>query len=67
MTIQPPLPGLPVAKRRPRRKLMDRLMDAGVDPAGYEVQEWECSRCGHNSGWIRRSRKRPPACPGCNS
>lgn len=61
------LPGLPPKRRRPRRKLMDRLMDAGVAPNGHEVQEWECSRCGHNTGWIVRSVKRPPACPECNA
>ena len=59
--------------RRPRRVMMT-MRDAGHLPGGAPGAEYECRRCGFETGWIhtpfgprgghRHLYKRP--CPRCN-
>lgn len=57
----------------PRSPAIKRMtvMDAGNFPDGAKCIEFECRRCGHNTGWIYdelsvSENKRGIACPKCN-
>lgn len=56
--------------RRPARVLM-HVFDAGHLPGGQKGIVFRCSRCGHDTGWIRDTQsvsdnKRGMPCPQCN-
>lgn len=58
---------------RPRRapRVLMHVEDAGHLPGGRKGIVFQCSRCGHNTGWIRdehtvSANKRGLPCPQCN-
>lgn len=58
---------IPAAKRTVRM----RVIDAGHLPGGAKGIQFECSRCGHDTGWIAdegtiSENKRGLPCPSCN-
>lgn len=60
----------PNAPRSPRKVRM-RVMDAGHLPHGVKGIEFECKKCGHNTGWIEdiwtvTENRRGLPCPKCN-
>lgn len=63
MKGQPMLfPELERARAKPR--VMMRILDAGD-----EVASFECSRCGHRTGWVGATvteQRRGKPCPQCN-
>ena len=62
------MPSLDLFGQRPRRprRVMMHIVDAGVD-----AQQFECAKCGHNTGWVEplstisQARSGVP-CPKCN-
>jgi len=57
---------------RPRRspRIMMKMIDVGQDNSG-PVIIFECSKCGHSTGWIKDDQsvtqnKRGKPCPICN-
>ena len=51
---------------RTKRKVRMRVVDAG-----YGMIEFECWKCGHNTGWVEDNNtltenRRGPPCPICN-
>lgn len=59
-------------ERKPRAKPLKRMRvaDAG-EGGGFDVIQFECGRCGHNTGWIydtltMTENKRGLPCPKCN-
>ena len=60
-----------VTKRRTPRRVMMHVVDAGVFPDGKNCIEFECARCGYNTGHIYDTEsvapnKRGRPCPKCN-
>lgn len=57
---------------KPRRspRTMMRVVDAGQSAHGMVIQ-FECGKCGHNTGWIKDEKtvsenRRGMPCPECN-
>ena len=55
---------------RRKRRVMMHVMDAGNGPSCMVI-EFECKKCGHNTGWIKDEKsvsenKRGMPCPKCN-
>ncbi|KZL02189.1 hypothetical protein PsAD5_00138 [Pseudovibrio sp. Ad5] len=67
--MQAALFDMPAKPRKPR-ELKAHVVDAGDDGCGKSVAEFECKRCGWNSGWIIISNvteaRRGIACEVCN-
>lgn len=57
-------------RRRPR--VMMHVVDGGIFPDGKPCIQFECNRCGHNTGHIYDTKsvsenKRGTPCPVCNA
>ena len=65
-------PGTKPPRAKPR--VMMHLRDAGQSDGRGPVYEYECGRCGHNTGWIAKPdgprgghlHHRVHPCPNCN-
>ena len=58
-------------KTRQKPRTMMHVSDAGNGFGDYSVIEFECRKCGHNTGWIKDEKsvsenKRGMPCPNCN-
>tara|TARA_A200000113_G_scaffold220469_1_gene230649 strand:+ start:662 stop:901 length:240 start_codon:yes stop_codon:yes gene_type:complete len=59
--------------RRKSPRVMAHFVDVGISPYvdGHQCAEFECKKCGWNSGWLHgfetvTSVKRGVPCPDCN-
>lgn len=68
MTATSDLFGFEKPRAAPRKLMHAR--DAGSFPDGKDAAEFECDRCGHNTGWIYATRseiRRGIPCEKCSS